>query len=153
MSDETESVPRIVVGTDGSDPAKAAVRWAVRQAQLTGAVVDAVISWEYPALWAGWTPSATDVFDWPDTASKVLNQTLEEVVASDPAFAAVKIRPVVVQGNAAAALLDIAEGADLLVVGNRGHGGFARAVLGSVSQHVTQQATCPVVVVRPPKSS
>jgi nucleotide-binding universal stress UspA family protein len=92
------------------------------------------------------------VFDWKDTATKVLKQTLDEVQASDPAFAAVKIRSFVVQGNAAGALLDASEGADLLVVGNRGHGGFARAVLGSVSQHCTQQATCPVVVVRPPKT-
>ncbi|MFD0330829.1 universal stress protein [Streptacidiphilus monticola] len=58
-----------------------------------------------------------------------------------------------VHGNAAGALLDAAEGAELLVVGNRGHGGFARALLGSVSQHCTQQATCPVLVVRPQKTA
>lgn len=54
----------------------------------------------------------------------------------------------VVEGNTAAVLLKAAEGADLLVVGCRGHGGFVGALLGSVSQHCVQHATCPVVVVR-----
>jgi nucleotide-binding universal stress UspA family protein len=45
-------------------------------------------------------------------------------------------------------LLDTAEGADLLVVGSRGHGGFAEALLGSVSQHRVHHASCPVVVIR-----
>lgn len=50
--------------------------------------------------------------------------------------------------NAVRALLDASAGAELLVVGNRGHGGFVGALLGSVSQHCLHQATCPVVVVR-----
>lgn len=54
----------------------------------------------------------------------------------------------VVEGHPAEALLDAADGADLLVVGSRGRGGFASALLGSVSQHVTHHARCPVVVIR-----
>lgn len=54
----------------------------------------------------------------------------------------------VVGGNATQALIDAAKGASLLVVGDRGHSGFKAAVLGSVSSHVTQHASCPVVVVR-----
>jgi nucleotide-binding universal stress UspA family protein len=61
---------------------------------------------------------------------------------------AVTIRPRIVEDHAAQALLDAAEGADLVVVGSRGHGGFSGALLGSVSQHVVQHATCPVVVIR-----
>lgn len=54
----------------------------------------------------------------------------------------------VVSGNPAQALIDQAEGASLLVVGDRGYSGFKAAVLGSVSSRVTQHSPCPVVVVR-----
>lgn len=56
MSDEATSVPRIVVGVDGSEPSKAALRWAVDQAKLTGGVVDAIIAWEFPTAWYGLAP-------------------------------------------------------------------------------------------------
>ena len=52
------------------------------------------------------------------------------------------------EGNAAQVLLDAAQGADLLVVGSRGHGGFTEALLGSVSQHCVHHAQCPIVIVR-----
>jgi nucleotide-binding universal stress UspA family protein len=57
-------------------------------------------------------------------------------------------RATVRQGNAAQVLLDDAKGAELLVVGSRGHGGFTEALLGSVGQHCVHHATCPVVVIR-----
>ena len=60
----------------------------------------------------------------------------------------VTIRCKVVEGNAPRVLLDASAGADLLVVGSRGHGGFVEALLGSVRQHCVHHATCPVVVVR-----
>ena len=58
------------------------------------------------------------------------------------------MRARVVEGNAAQVLLDALDGADLLVVGSRGHGGFTEALLGSVSQHCVHHARCPVVVIR-----
>ena len=66
---------------------------------------------------------------------------------ADPA-SDVSMRSHVVEGNPARVLLDAVAGADLLVVGSRGHGGFAEALLGSVSQHCVQHAGCPVVVIR-----
>lgn len=78
-------------------------------------------------------------------AERVLTEAIADV--SDHA-AQVEIRPRVMEGNAAEALLDASTGADLLVVGNRGHGGFAEALLGSVGQHCVHHATCPVVVIR-----
>lgn len=139
--------PRIVAGVDGSPSSLAALRWAVSQAQRTGGTVDAVIAWQFPATGSfGWAPvSAIDDLDFESVAK----HTLEEAIGSlgDEA-AGVMVRPVVVQGLAAQVLLDAAAGADLLVVGSRGRGGFADALLGSVSQHCVHHASCPVVVMR-----
>ncbi|WP_073951411.1 universal stress protein [Streptomyces kebangsaanensis] len=137
------SAARIVVGVDGSEPSKAALRWAARQAALTGGVVEAVTSWQYPQ-WYGASPMVAD-FDFADNARSILTQAIDEALGPDrPAG----IRPRVVCGHPAGVLLDAARGAELLVVGSRGLGGFAGALLGSVSQHLVQHAACPVVVIR-----
>jgi nucleotide-binding universal stress UspA family protein len=139
---------RIVVGVDGSGSSKAALRWAIRQAKLTGATVDAMIAWHYPASAGGygWAPTGMGTtFDFRENAEKVLADATG--AACDPG-SGVPVRARVVEGNAAQVLLDAAEGADLLVVGSRGHGGFTEALLGSVSQHCVHHARCPVVVIR-----
>ena len=135
---------RIVVGLDGSDPSKAALAWAVRQAGLTGAAVDVVAAWEFPTAFpAPWPPDLGG--DWKDLAQRVFTEAVAELPDS---ARQVEMRPQAVEGNAARVLLDAADGADLLVVGSRGHGGFAEALLGSVGQHCVHHATCPVVVIR-----
>jgi nucleotide-binding universal stress UspA family protein len=146
----TGTVPRIVAGVDGSLPSIMALRWAVRQAELTGGTLDAVTAWEFPiaAGGMGWAPvSGIDDTNYYELAAEALSAAVREV--SPPP--GVKVNQVVVEGNAAQALLDAAKGADLLVVGNRGHGGFADALIGSVSVRCLHHATCPVVVVRAPK--
>ncbi|MEU9244503.1 universal stress protein [Streptomyces sp. NPDC048385] len=143
MNDQRASTGRIVVGVDGAEPSKAALRWAARQAGLTGAVVEAVTAWEYPSFY-GWGPSG---FDFGDNAGAVLTQAIDEALGPDRRG---EVRQVVVCGNPAAVLLDASRGAELLVVGSRGHGGFTEALLGSVGQHVVQHADCPVVVIRGP---
>jgi nucleotide-binding universal stress UspA family protein len=137
---------RIVVGVDGSQPSREALRWAVRQAGLTGSVVDAVIAWQLPAGYGGygWAPTIDDT-DYAELAAKTLSEAVNGTVA---AGSGVRVRQHVVAGSAAAALIDAADGADLLVVGSRGHGGFAGMLLGSVSQHCVHHAPCPVVVIR-----
>jgi nucleotide-binding universal stress UspA family protein len=139
--------PRIVAGVDGSPSSRAALRWAAGQARLTGGTVDAVIAWHFPATGNfGWAPvSAVDDLDFEEMARKTLDEVIGDL--ADQA-AGVPIRRLVVQGIPAQVLLDAAEGADLLVVGSRGHGGFADALLGSVSQHCVHHAPCPVVVMR-----
>ena len=72
-------------------------------------------------------------------------EEIRDVLGEDPS---VLVRPQVKEGNAAKVLIDLTEGADLLVVGSSGHGGFAGMFLGSVSQHVTAHAKCTVAVVR-----
>jgi nucleotide-binding universal stress UspA family protein len=147
MSDEAATEPRIVVGVDGSASSKAALWWAVRQAELTDGTVEAVTAWHYPSAWYGWTPPQSVTFDFEKIASEMLDETIAKSIGPDHL---VEISKRVLQGNAAAVLLDAARGAELLVVGNRGHGGFAGTLLGSVGQHCVQHASCPVVVVRGP---
>lgn len=134
---------RIVVGVDGSPPSRAALRWAVRQARLTDSVVEALIAWDYPTT-AGW-PVLPLPDDFESTFGKTLAEAVAQIRTDEPG---VEIRKTVADGNAAEALITAAHGADLLVVGNRGHGAFTQALLGSVSQHCVHLATCPVVVVR-----
>jgi nucleotide-binding universal stress UspA family protein len=135
---------RIVVGVDGSEPSKAALAWAIRQAMLTGSVVEAVIAWEYPMTYGFSVPAVPEV-DYEKIATEVLTEAIADVAE---AYEPVTIKTTVVQGNAAQSLLDVSAGASLLVVGSRGHGGFVEALLGSVGQHCVHHATCPVVVIR-----
>lgn len=136
---------RIVVGVDGSEQSIKALRWAVRQAELTGDSVEAVNSWEYPATsWASMMPGLPEDFDPQAVATVALNEALEEALGAE---GAAEVEKVVVIGNAAQSLLERAKGANLLVVGARGYSGFKATLLGSVSLHVAQHARCPVTVV------
>jgi nucleotide-binding universal stress UspA family protein len=135
---------RIVAGVDGSDSSKAALRWAIRQAKLTGSTVDAVIAWHYPSTY-GWAPVSDGAVDLRGLAEKILAEALAEVSGLEPE---VPVRPQVIEGHAADVLLRAARGANLLVIGSRGHGGFASALLGSVSMNCVQHAHCPVLVLR-----
>jgi nucleotide-binding universal stress UspA family protein len=142
---------RIVVGVDGSEPSKAALAWAVRQAELTGATVEAVSAWHWPIAMGGAPFAPVGVLadtDFAGTAARVLDVAIGETV--DPA-GPVKVSSTVREGNAAQILLDAADGAELLVIGSRGHGGFAEALLGSVGQHCVHHARCPVVIIRGPE--
>jgi nucleotide-binding universal stress UspA family protein len=136
---------RIVVGVDGSDPSKAALAWAIRQGRLTGATVEAVIAWELPVNYGTPAPLMPPRTDCEEVAREIVTLAIADVSSPDEQ---VTIRRKVVEGNAPRALLDASVGADLLVVGSRGHGGFVEALLGSVSQHCVHHATCPVVVIR-----
>ena len=135
--------PRIVVGVDGFESSKAALRWAIQQAKLTGAEVEAVTAWHIP-VGTGWIP-APDMPDYQDDAFAVLTEALNEVSAVDPD---VQVCPRVVEGRAGPVLVDAADGAELLVVGSVGHAGLTEALLGSVGQYCAHNASCPVVIVR-----
>jgi nucleotide-binding universal stress UspA family protein len=143
-----EKTGHIVVGVDGSPSANAALRWAVWHAELTGDAVEAVIVWQYPIIGAsyGWAGVAvTDGMDLRALAEKTLTQAIDEAASHG---SAVHVTPRVIEGYPASVLVEESAGADLLVVGSRGHGTFADALLGSVSQHCSHHARCPVVIVR-----
>jgi nucleotide-binding universal stress UspA family protein len=144
----TGGAPRIVVGVDGSPSSRAALRWAVRQARRTGGTVDAVIAWQIPLMLQNysWAPIAVEeARDFAEDARKRLDAAISQEV--EPADSAL-VRSQVVRGHPAQVLLDASAGADLLVVGSRGHGSFAEALLGSVSQHCVHHAHCPVLIMR-----
>ncbi|MGD0810026.1 MAG: universal stress protein [Acidimicrobiales bacterium] len=142
VKNKARSGRRIVVGVDGSGASRDALRWAAHQAQLTGASLEAVISWEIaPSFYPVPVPSG---YDPASNAKTALDQTLDSVIGERNGL---KIVPSVVQGPAAPTLLRAAHGADLLVVGSRGHGPLLGMLLGSVSEQCMAHASCPVVVV------
>ena len=134
----------VIVGVDGSASGREALEWARRYARDVGGHVTAVTAWHHPPMATG--PGVVPPTDYdPEATARSL---LAGAVAEVEADGAAGIDQLVVQGNAAAVLIDKSKGADLLVVGTRGHGGFAGMLLGSVSAHCVHHAHCPVVVVR-----
>jgi nucleotide-binding universal stress UspA family protein len=138
---------RIVVGVDGSKSSQQALRWARFLADTTGCAVEAVIAWQPMSAYSwgtmGWAAYPT-AWDPATDARKVLTDTVEEVLG--PSLAA-GTTMTVREGGAAQVLLEASTAAWMLVVGSRGHGGFAGLLLGSVSAACAEHASCPVLVV------
>lgn len=144
---------RIVVGVDGSLASKEALRTAARLAALTGATIDALGVWDTPIAYGyaeglamglggghtGWNPE--------NDAQKLLVATVDEVFGPHRPEG---LRTPLLCGHPAKRILEQAEGASLIVVGSRGHGGFAGLMLGSVSAKCAAAAPCPVLIVHAP---
>jgi nucleotide-binding universal stress UspA family protein len=147
------AMKRIVVGVDGSEPSKAALAWAADEARLRSDHVLAVLAWTPPMIaagpWPGMVPIPAPADDEQD-AKAALAELVDDVLDHIPK---VEVEQRVVHGPPAQALIDAARDAQLLVVGSRGHGGFAGLLLGSVSQQCAQHAACPVVIVRGPETA
>ena len=139
----SEQTYTVVVGVDGSPSSKNALRWAIWHADQNEGRIVAVRAWDVPGLYA-WDVPGPEQF--AQQTSMALEETINEVTSQPP----VQISHDVIQGQPVEALLNAAENvnADLLVVGNRGHGGFAGALLGSVSQSVLHHSSVPVEIVR-----
>jgi nucleotide-binding universal stress UspA family protein len=134
----------IVVGVDGSEPSKAALAWAARQAALTGSVLEAITVWRLPANF-GWALPLPEDLDLEGDARTLLEDTVKEVLGSDPG---IEVKTIVAQGQPAHVLTEASMTASLVVVASRGHGEFTGMILGSVSEFLAAHAHCPVVVVR-----
>ncbi len=136
----------IVVGVDGSEGANAALAFAAHEAAVHGATLRVVCAWQvhYGAYAAGFIPP-------PDLREPLEAHAAE--VARHAAELAMELEPSVyaeheaVEGYPAAVLVAESRDATLVVVGSRGHGGFASMLLGSVSHEVTQHAACAVAIV------
>ena len=140
----------IVVGVDGSRHAQAALVRAADEARSRGARLRVVTAWHLPALaYAGAFGSAAALD--PRGFEEAARVTLAQAVgALGPAAEGLEIETRLRKGHPADVLVEEASGADLLVVGSRGLGGFAALLLGSVSHQCAQHARCPVLIVRDP---
>jgi nucleotide-binding universal stress UspA family protein len=140
QTDRTQQ--RVVVGVDGSKESIRALRWAARAATVTGARLEAVAAWDYPATygWAGWPQEWNPAND----AKGALTSTVDEVFGTERPG---DLQLIVREGGAARVLLEESKDALMLIVGSRGHGGFAGLLLGSVSANVAEHATCPVLIM------
>lgn len=137
----------IVVGVDGSRASRAALTWAAAEAADHQANLMVLSVWEHallPPVGIGSVPSGDVPNESQQAADDLLGIIKEELGENPPVVA----QPVVKEGHPAQVLIEQSATADLLVVGTRGHGGFAGLVIGSVSQHVAAYAQCPVTIVR-----
>jgi nucleotide-binding universal stress UspA family protein len=146
----TEAGPgrRVVVGIDGSAESLRALGWAASYAAATGATVEALLSWHYPAEGGVTLPGAAPKSVSHEVGAAMqaaLDRALTEVYGT---AAPAKVHTTIAYGHPAEMLIDASKDADLLVVGNRGQGAFTGMSTGSVSMHCVNQADCPVVVVR-----
>lgn len=141
-------MPRIVVGIDGSELSRRALLLAADEARLRGATLEVVHVAPVP-----FDLSAPLMAPQP-TTSQLRAQTLELIDESlgDLEAGDLAVERVALIGNAASELCDVARGADLLVLGARGYGGFRGLLVGSVTQQVVAHAPCPVLVVVPPRT-
>jgi nucleotide-binding universal stress UspA family protein len=137
---------RIVVGFDGAGSSMDALLWAVRQAVLTGNTLEIVMTWEWPNSY-GWAVPIPDDFDPESDIRTVLDTAVAGIVADHPG---IKLETRLICGHPAPALVEASKGAELLVVGSRGHGEFVGMLVGSVSEYCVTNAHCPVLVHRVP---
>jgi nucleotide-binding universal stress UspA family protein len=138
----------IVVGVDGSEQSRRALRFAAAEAELRGTDLHVIHAWQYPtpiATFEGVIPASLNI-DFGVEAEHATETIVKETLGDQDLEIAV--RTSTVRGPAAHALVEASGDADLVVVGSRGHGRFTGLLLGSVSQQVAQHSACPVVIVR-----
>lgn len=140
---------RVVVGVDGSAGSARALRWSLAHADALGVPLTAVLTWQLTTLPAPSSATGGGVAPlsaWQASAEALLRTSLEQAL---PDGRAVDVTPVVLHERSVSGLLSVVTLDDLLVLGDRGRGGFARLLLGSTSRQCAEHAPCPVVVVPP----
>jgi nucleotide-binding universal stress UspA family protein len=143
----------IVVGVDGSVGSAEALKFAIAEARLRKAKLKVVTAWTltYVAAPIGMMAPIDEALipELQNNAKAVLDKAVADALGPEPDLV---IEKAVLEGTPAQVLVDAAQGADLLVVGTRGHGGFTGLLLGSVSQQTAHHAPCPIVIVPHPKA-
>jgi nucleotide-binding universal stress UspA family protein len=148
MTTEDSSALRVVVGVDGSAESISALKWAAHYGAATGATIKPVLCWHYPAA-VGTAPVGKAPKAISDEVRAEMQETLDKALTEAFGTATpAHVQAEVAYGHPAVVLVDESQQADLLVVGNRGHGQFTGMLVGSVSIHCVTNAACPVVVVR-----
>lgn len=141
---DTRPAAPVIVGVDGSPASREALRWAVDFGRMTGAPVEAVAAWTYPQVGYGWYGPVPTVWEPEADTKTMLDDTIEAVLG---AVEGARVGRKVTEGLPARVLVEASEWASALVVGSRGHGGFAGLLLGSVSSACAEHGHCPVVVL------
>ncbi|BCW71048.1 universal stress protein [Arthrobacter sp. NicSoilB8] len=141
----------IVVGFDGSKQSHGALEWAIEESRYRDAELRVVTVWNKAPM--SWYPALLETAAGEIVAEESPEQQAEALSAAAAAAAAAAgvnvVTRTVHHDSAASAILGAAREADLVVIGSRGHGGFAGMHIGSVSTHVVGHSPCPVLVVRP----
>lgn len=143
-----QAVGGILVGHDGSKDANQALQTAARMAAALGTHVTVTRAWSLMTAPKPATATAGYVPPLEDFEAATLAELDRDVAPIREQFPDVTINTAVVRGNPAAQLIEASVGAEMVVVGSRGRGGFKGLVLGSVSEQVVRYAQCPVLVVR-----
>jgi nucleotide-binding universal stress UspA family protein len=133
---------RIVVGVDGSEAAHQALEWAMDEARRRNAMVEAVHAWHQPFVTGYAYMGEIPLGDYVNEAQAILDAAIAAVDTTG-----VTVESKIIAGGASEVLVEEAKGADLLVVGSRGRGGFSGLLLGSVSQQAAHHAPCPIVII------
>ena len=144
-----ERSPQIIVGIDGSENSERALDWAIDEAIRWGGEIEAVTAWQFPALGvdlpsAGRALHANAISSAQNMVDRATEQK-ESGLAADTSMPPIRVSAYL--SDPAERLIALSQGADLVVVGSRGNGGFRSLLLGSVSHKVVTHAQCPVVVV------
>lgn len=139
---ETAALKRILVGVDGSEASVEALQHAHQLAGPFSADIEAVTCWEYPPLYDGYVMIQPG--DFAEAASRRMDDALRRAFGSEVPR---NVSARVLEGNPKSILLELSSGADMLVVGRRGHSTVAGQIFGSVSSYCTAHAACPVLVV------
>lgn len=137
---------RIVVGVDGTEGGRRALKWAVREAQARGGTVQAVLAWTWDSI--DLPPDATAH---PDQERARAELILAAEIGALPSLHGVSVATEAVEGRAADVLCATSRNAELLVLGSHGHSRVRHTVLGSVAEECVRKATCPVVVLPVPQ--
>ena len=137
----------IVVGVDGSEQSVSALSWAAKEAKLRGSVLHVVAVFSGAILSTGYEMATTDLSD-NAAATNILLGAAVDTVREFGDLEGVDVTTEVLEGHAGELLISASKESDLLVVGSRGHGGFAGLLIGSVTTYTVNHAHCPVVVVR-----
>jgi nucleotide-binding universal stress UspA family protein len=135
----------VVVGVDGSEPAAAALDWAVRQAALEGRELTVVHACGVPGVMADFEDIVANERGLRSVGRSIAREAVADARLEDPTVA---VDSMVTMGHPETVLLEASETADLVVVGARGRGTVASALLGSVSATLAREAHCPVVIIR-----
>ncbi len=148
--------PRVVAAVDGSEGSRAALRFAMEDAARRGVPVEAVVAYRPPDYWTDLNVVGAADIDRLRSRLRAESEgwvraLVDEVTATLPGPAP-DVTVLAAHGAPAEVLIRESSGADLLVLGSRGHGGFSSVLLGSTSLQCMLHATCPVTVVHSPEA-